>query len=248
MAQPHTAPAPRTARLGAACAAAALALCLAGALGHRWGLLGLRPALGAFTLGLLAAAVAAALSLWGLVAAWRRMRRGWGLAIGGLAVALAVLVMPVRMLVRARGLPPIHDISTDLEQPPAFVAVLPLRRAAPNPAEPGGPALAAAQRRAYPDIAPLRLSIPPRAAFQAARRAVGALRWTLVAEAPEEGRIEASDRTFWFGFVDDVVVRIVPEGGGSRVDVRSTSREGVGDLGTNAARVRRFLALLRQAE
>ena len=63
---------------------------------------------------------------------------------------------------------------------------------------------------------------------------------------PDAGRIEASDRTFWFGFTDDVVVRVRADDGGSRIDVRSTSRVGVGDMGTNAARVRAYLAELRE--
>jgi len=63
-----------------------------------------------------------------------------------------------------------------------------------------------------------------------------------VATDPATGRIEATDSTFWFGFIDDVVVRLTPEtDGGTRVDVRSVSRVGLGDAGANARRVRNFL-------
>jgi len=66
----------------------------------------------------------------------------------------------------------------------------------------------------------------------------------VVASDAAAGRIEATATTRWFGFKDDVIVRIRPEAAGSRVDVRSVSRVGRGDLGANAARVREFLAKL----
>ena len=68
--------------------------------------------------------------------------------------------------------------------------------------------------------------------------------WT---NRPEEGRIEATDTTRFFGFKDDIVVRIRPVNGGARVDVRSKSRVGLGDAGTNAKRVREFLERMRRA-
>ena len=68
--------------------------------------------------------------------------------------------------------------------------------------------------------------------------------WQIVDANAREGRIEATATTFWFGFKDDVVVRIVPAPGGSRVDVRSVSRVGVSDVGANAKRVRDFLQKL----
>jgi len=67
----------------------------------------------------------------------------------------------------------------------------------------------------------------------------------LVASDPVAGRIEATDTTFWFGFKDDIVVRVAPAPGGSRVDVRSTSRVGLSDVGTNAARIRKYLRALQ---
>jgi uncharacterized protein (DUF1499 family) len=69
--------------------------------------------------------------------------------------------------------------------------------------------------------------------------------WDLVASDPAGLRIEATDTTFWFGFKDDVVIRVTPQPNGSRVDVRSLSRVGVGDIGANAARIRKYLAALK---
>ena len=92
---------------------------------------------------------------------------------------------------------------------------------------------------------PLDLAAPPERVFPAVEAAARSLGWEIVAVVPAEGRLEATATTSWFGFKDDVVVRVRAHGAGTRVDVRSLSRIGVGDLGTNAARVRAFLARLR---
>jgi uncharacterized protein (DUF1499 family) len=69
--------------------------------------------------------------------------------------------------------------------------------------------------------------------------------WQIVAATPDQRRIEATDTTTWFGFKDDIVVRVMPADGGSRIDVRSVSRLGKGDLGKNAARIRAYLQRLQ---
>ena len=125
------------------------------------------------------------------------------------------------------------------------MAVVPLRRDASNPVAYGGPEIAAEQKKAYPDIKPAVLGAPPAQAFDRALDAAKKQGWEIVAAVPAEGRIEATDTTRWFGFKDDVVVRVRPEGAGSRVDVRSVSRVGRGDVGTNARRIRGFLDALR---
>jgi uncharacterized protein (DUF1499 family) len=171
-------------------------------------------------------------------------------AVGRLGVALVlglgVAYLPWHWRQRARALPPIHDISTDLDHPPAFVAVLPLRAGAANPSEYGGAEVAAAQRRGYPDIQPLLLATPPPLAFALALYTAEQMGWALVAADSTAGRIEATATTAFFGFKDDVVIRITPAGTGSRIDVRSVSRVGKSDVGTNAARIRAYLAKLRE--
>jgi uncharacterized protein (DUF1499 family) len=149
---------------------------------------------------------------------------------------------------RIRGsVPPIHDITTDPQNPPQFRAVLPLRdREHANPVAYEAQ-IGEQQRRFYPDIAPLSLSLDPRKAFARALDAATAMGWTLVASDAAEGRIEASERSFWFGFTDDVVIRIAAADSGSRIDIRSVSRVGRSDFGVNAARVRAYLARLREA-
>jgi uncharacterized protein (DUF1499 family) len=223
---------------------AALALLLAGP-GYRFGLWSLGTG---FTIirfaayGGIAAAVVSAAAL--ILAPLRGQRRGRFRALAGLAIGLITVGVPAYFLNTARAVPPIHDITTDTEDPPTFEAILSLRAEAPNPASYGGAAVAAQQRDAYPDIAPADYPIAPAAAFEAALAAARALGWSIVAADQAAGRIEATDRTFWFGFVDDIVIRVRPTDAGSRIDVRSVSRVGVGDVGTNAARVRAFLAAL----
>jgi uncharacterized protein (DUF1499 family) len=146
---------------------------------------------------------------------------------------------------KASRLPPIHDVTTDTMQPPPFLAVLALRDGALNPVEYGGPDVAAQQKKAFPDIEPLTLKLPPARAFDRALATARSMGWDLVASDPAGGRIEATATTFWFGFKDDVVIRVTPDPEGSRIDVRSLSRVGGGDIGTNAERVRKYLAALK---
>ena len=164
-----------------------------------------------------------------------------------LVLLAAVAAVPVGYLRSAGRVPPIHDITTDLDDPPRFVAVLPLRRGAPNTAEYAGAALAAQQHAGYPDLGPARFAAAPEQVFARAVEVARALGWQIVAAVPAEGRLEATDRTRWFGFRDDVVVRVTADSTGSRVDVRSVSRVGRSDLGTNARRIRRFLETLQTA-
>ena len=146
------------------------------------------------------------------------------------------------------GAPPIHDIATDTNDPPLFVDVLPLRAGARNSAEYGGSQVAALQHAAYPDIAPVDLVITPAAAFAKALATAKTMGWALVATDASAGRIEATATTPFFRFRDDVVIRIRPRDGGSRVDIRSVSRFGGSDLGKNASRIREFIVHLRESQ
>ena len=159
-------------------------------------------------------------------------------------LGLGAAALPFQLRRNAGKVPPIHDITTDTEDPPAFVAIVPLREGAPNPPAYAGAEVATQQRTAYPDIQPVRLDVPPETALAEARRAATAMGWTIVAVVPAEGRLEAYAMTPFFGFVDDVVIRVRPDGDGSRVDIRSKSRVGRSDVGTNAKRIRAFVAEL----
>lgn len=157
-------------------------------------------------------------------------------------VAAAAGVLPLAWMQNAHVLPPINDITTDTVDPPAFVAILPLRRGSPVPAAYAGAATAEKQKAGYPDIAPILLAEPPASAFAKALAAARAAGWTIIDADAGTGRIEATATTPWFGFRDDVVVRVRPDARGSRIDVRSVSRIGTSDLGANARRVREFAA------
>ncbi len=161
-----------------------------------------------------------------------------------LGLGVGVAFVPLNGMRQARALPPIHDISTDLQEPPEFVAILPLRADAPNPAAYGGAEVAQAQRAGYPDLGPKQLQATPGDAYVRALAAARAMGWEIVAADAASGRIEATDTTPWFGFKDDVVIRVAAEGAGSRIDVRSLSRVGGSDVGANAKRIRAYLRRL----
>jgi uncharacterized protein (DUF1499 family) len=159
--------------------------------------------------------------------------------VGGLVLA----AIPWQWQRTAQQVPRIHDITTDTITPPAFDAVVPLRVGA-NPLE-YTDAKAEAQREGYPNLGPLLLDASPADAYARALALVHARGWEVVADSAETRRIEATDTTRWFGFKDDIVIRVsaLPDGG-SRVDMRSISRVGRSDVGTNARRIEAFLAEL----
>ncbi|MEM1080841.1 MAG: DUF1499 domain-containing protein [Pseudomonadota bacterium] len=171
------------------------------------------------------------------------------IAMLGLALVACVIAaaFPMQLRETVRSLPFIHDISTDTVNPPLFVAILPLRADAPNPPEYAGPEVAAQQLEAYPDIQTRTIELSPSALFDIAVRTAESQGWHLIDSNLEEGRIEAVATTLWYGFKDDVVIRIVPDGMGSQLDIRSKSRVGGSDIGANANRIRAFLGDLDQA-
>ncbi len=187
------------------------------------------------------------LSLIGLFLALRTsMTRAFIIAFLGFFLGTALVAIPLNWLRMAKSVPPVHDITTDTTNPPKFVAILPLRKNALNPPDYGGPAIGAQQLKAYPDIVPLMLKISPDMAFDKALSIARKMGWKIVDANRGEGRVEASDTTFWFGFKDDIVIRMSKEDSGSRVDIRSVSRVGKSDVGTNAKRIRRFLREMKK--
>ena len=220
------------------------ALVLLGLGGYRLGLAPLGVGLLTFALGVLGAAIATLLSLIGLVLTLRRpapARRGTRIALISAVAGTVAVSIPASLLIGTAAAP-IHDITTDTATPPQFVAVVPLNTPGRTVYE--GEAIASQQRAAYPDLRPVTLAMPPAAAFTRAMEAVDEMGWELVDADPATGRIEATDTTFWFGFKDDVVIRVASDGDGSRIDVRSLSRVGGGDVGANANRIRRYVAAL----
>ena len=199
-------------------------------------------ALGVFRYGFYFAGAAIALGL-ATLAPTRpgHRRRGFLAAVLALIVGAGAAWAPLSWLLVAYRAPSLNDISTDTEDPPKLVATREMRQGATNaPAYPGERA-ATLQHAVYPDLTPIRLGVPAEEAFKRADRVAVAMGWKVVARAPADGRIEAVATSPWFGFQDDISIRIRPEGSSaSRVDIRSKSRTGASDLGVNAERIRAF--------
>lgn len=177
-------------------------------------------------------------------------RMGWrGIAIAAAAFAIGALIayVPWHYDQLRRTVPPIHDITTDAEHPPTFSAAIAALRTEEhdNATAYDGSKLAELQRQAYPDIAPLIVSLAPDAAFNRALDTARQMGWTIVAADDKSGEIEATDQSRWMGFTDDIVIRVAKADAGSRIDLRSSSRLGRSDFGVNAERVRAYLARLR---
>jgi hypothetical protein len=194
----------------------------------------------------------------GAIGVWRTRlaahRTGAAQAWAGL-IAGVLLLAVLFLLAPAGGAPPIHDITTDIDDPPRFSAVLRIpANQGRDLAYPHGPAdTPRLQRERYPDLQPILVAGPPATALRRAVAAARELGWEIVevreaaggaAGAAGELGFEAVDRTRVFRFTDDVVVRVRDEGARSRVDVRSTSRVGQSDLGANAARIRALRSVL----
>jgi uncharacterized protein (DUF1499 family) len=226
--------------IGLACGLGSIAALAASAAGYRLAWWPLATALSIAEYAAYAAALGLVLALVGLVLALRR-RAGRGVVLGllGLVAALPVVALAAQWEYATRRYPPINDISTDTADPPVFWDM-------PNPSEYPGGRTAELQRAAYPDLNTLSLSIPPERAFTLAQEIARDNGWEIVAEEPDDGRIEAVATTLVYGFKDEIAIRIVPAEGGAVIDLRSRSRLGRSDLGTNAARISRFLAALQE--
>jgi uncharacterized protein (DUF1499 family) len=225
--------------IGAVVAAVLLPL---GAVGARLGIW----TFGTGFLFLAAASVLAAIGLVtgvaGMIAAWRRRLAADkpGVLLGTVLCAVILAVMGLQFYT-ASTVPAIHNISTDVADPPRFDAVIPLRGPDANPLDFDAETIAPLQQRAYPWVRPLELAVPPEQALTRAIDVLDDLGLEIVGIDRDGGQVEAVATTFWFGFKDDVVVRVRPTATGSVVDVRSVSRVGVSDLGANARRIGRIL-------
>ena len=232
----------RTALLGALGAAALLPI---GALGTRFGLWNLGFG---FQLLMVGSGLAAAVALGAIAAvaiAWRRrLSSDLRAAAVGLLIGLLTVAYVGMLRQTAQTVPPIHNISTDTDDPPQFIEIVALRGEESNPLDLDAQTIAPLQAEAYPWVTPLTMQAAPEAAFAKARAALQDLGVEVVAEHPDQGLIEATATTFWFGFKDDVAVRVRPHPEGALVDVRSVSRVGMSDLGVNAKRIGEILQRL----
>lgn len=167
-------------------------------------------------------------------------KKGLGLLILSLACVLVVLAPLSYQYYLVNKLPKIHDITTDTKNPPQFQTVVDQRPRGSNNLIYGGALIAEQQHLAYPNIVPIITDEDTDDAYESAIDVAQALGWQIIAADEGQGIIEATDTSFWFGFTDDIVIRIAPDDSGSRVDIRSVSRVGLSDIGANAARIERF--------
>lgn len=157
-----------------------------------------------------------------------------------LVLALVLTILPLNAARKAQNVPPIHDISTNLDDPPQYEYILKLRRESDNSLD-SDPKVHNLQREHYPDITSYVVDVPPTKAFAQSLSLAILAGWDIVHTDSDSGKIEATALTALFGFSDDIVLRVRPHNDGSVLDIRSASRIGVSDLGVNARRIRMFL-------
>lgn len=245
----------------------------AAALGVKFGLWDWRLGLGTLivTWGprlLIAALILAAVAL--IAALIRSPRIGVGAAIAALLIPAVGLGYMQYVRSRTAAIPPIHDVATNVEDPPVFSQALMREREASgaNPIQALNTPLASIEayqgprfadrharsvgdlgREAYPDLRPVTVSAAPQRLFAVLREEANERGWTVVTDDPAAGAFEATAQTFWFGFKDDVAVRVrsTATPGQLQIDARSASRVGLSDMGANAARLRDYLADVSEA-
>lgn len=226
-------------KLGGLVAIVAVALGVMSGTGYKLGWWGIPGAFQMLQYAVYSAGGAVALGLVGLIFTKQR-----GLAGATFATGAVIGLFVVMQVMTARNVPPIHDISTDTDNPPQFVEIVALRGETSNPLDYANKEV---QEGFYTDIKPLELNIgtgPCHAQAAATAKGQG---WEMVNVDAQALIIEATDTTFWFGFKDDVVIRISGDNMTCRVDMRSVSRVGKSDVGVNADRIMAYMAALKEA-
>jgi uncharacterized protein DUF1499 len=207
-------------------------------------------AINLFLVSLAGAGLAVLIGLVALAQIWRSGHGGAVTAAVGILLPFLVWAWPLTYVPAALKLPPINDVSTDVANPPRFVSLAKQRPRDANPAAYPGERFAREQLKAYPDLHTFLVDRSVEETFELVEEVARKLKWKVAAADPPTGRaakggtLEATDQTLVVGFTDDIVVRVEGAAKQTRIDVRSASRYGGGDLGQNATRVRRFLTEL----
>lgn len=224
----------------------ALLLLLIAGPGHRFGVWGFRFGFALFKWAAYLGVLGLISSVIGFFSSIKGPKKALLLAALGAAAGLISFYTPWHLWTEAKKLPAIHDITTDTAAPPEFEAVKKIRDASHNTVTYDAQN-ASLQKRFYPDVKPVILPMDAKAAFNRSLETAREMGWEIISAEEGKGRIEAVDTTLWFGFKDDIVIRLTPmDGGGTKADVRSLSRVGRGDAGKNAERIMDFTELLRK--
>jgi uncharacterized protein (DUF1499 family) len=220
----------------------------------RFGFLEFKPAIATFFGALALAGLSILIAFAAFAAIWHNGSRGMGRILAALLLDVAILAYPAYLAYKYKTLPPIHDITTDPINPPRYEALARLRSGdGANTAVYAGLYSAELQHSAYPDIEPVTLDMPAQQAYDTTLNLIKRRKWRIVDERPpqpprREGKIEAVAYTPIMGFSEDIAVRVLPDGDGSRVDLRSSSRYFEHDLGSNAARLSRLIDDINEAD
>ncbi|MEX0589528.1 MAG: DUF1499 domain-containing protein [Xanthobacteraceae bacterium] len=219
---------------------------------HRLGLVEYEVAYITLVAGLAVALLGVLIAVAAFVVIWNEGLRGLGRALAALLIGVAVLAWPAFEFVRGVTLPAISDVTTDPSDPPRFLAVASARPSGANLVAYPGEGAAMRQRMAYPGVKPYEVEATPDEVFNAALSLVERRGWRVLDSVTprggqREGRIEAVALTLIMGFREDVAIRIRTAGSGVRIDMRSASRYGSHDLGSNARRIETFLSELIDA-
>lgn len=215
---------------------------------------------GVLTFACILAASAITLSIVGMVDIWQTGKTGLWRLVRTMALAGLVLALPAYFAIQAFRLPPITDVTTDLENPPLFSggpAALAARGGHTHPLP--DKRAQAAQARAYPALRPLLLDVPADEAYELVRSALTALKWRITQQSPpippdrrgehaQAGYMESTVESPILRLKDDIVIRLTPQGQQTRIDIRSASRFGRHDLGANAARILRLVEEIKAQE
>jgi hypothetical protein len=219
----------------------------------RFGFLEMRPAIATLFGALALAGVSIVLALLGFASIWQTGSRGMARILLALVIDAAILAYPAYLGWQYRKLPAIHDITTDSIDPPKFETLTQLRGAdGANPAVYAGLYSAEQQRAAYPKIETVQVDVPVQRAYELTLHLVNRQKWRVVDARPpqpprREGHIEAVARTLIMGLPEDIAIRVLPDGDGAQIDIRSASRYFQSDLGSNAARIAKLSEAISDA-
>jgi uncharacterized protein (DUF1499 family) len=175
-------------------------------------------------------------------------------ALISLVIGLAILSPTIMKSMGEKiSYPTIHDITTDTDNPPQFITLTDPRPGSRNTLDYYGKGerqdwypSRQLEFEPYADIKPIMSSLSPDEAYAKALTVGEAMGWEIISADPVAKRFEGTARTPFFKFVDDTVVVVTATESGSRIDIRSVSRIGVGDIGVNAIRIREFIGLFNR--
>jgi len=219
---------------------------------HQFGMIGAKTMLILFGIIWIGATVAIILGVVGLLTIWSFGLDGARRALLGIVLSLPLLAIPLYFTWLTLLYPQMNDISTNLSEPPVFIQLSGIRPSDANPIVTRyGPEEALVQGEAYSDIRPLYLGSSIEDTYSAVLAVVGDMGWQIIVEEPANdgdspARVQAVAKTLIAGFSDDVIILIMPDQGDTRVDMRSVSRYGRHDFGTNANRIKTFLIALQE--